>query len=342
MKHRTFGLLAVLCLAGCGSTDDEARTNVPTGGAGRENDPDPMEPKSEASDEPLDQRTEVPDPPPGGVQFLSGEYVIEAGEEKQMCLIQTYDGPDVGIHGLNTYQTGQGHHVAFLATTVSPEEFPDGEPFDCTKEEDFDMTLLTPLFLGTAVGLDGINEVTLPDGMAAMMRSGTRIVVQSHYVNATTDKILVRDGFNVDLMPASEVEVWAAPFFNATLGFEVPTGDELSVQFDCTFGQDVNLLYLYGHMHDWGARFHVDLTRVGESTERIYEVEEWRPDYRDHAPLNDYGKDAFFVGADDVVTTSCTWANDTDSALGFPQEMCLSLGMLYPAKETIACTVLPD
>jgi hypothetical protein len=104
----------------------------------------------------------------------------------------------------------------------------------------------------------------------------------------------------------------------------------------------VNLLYLYGHMHDWGERFHIDIARDGNAPERVYEVEQWQAQFRDAAPLNDYGSEAFAVAADDVVTTSCTWTNDRDDPLGFPQEMCVSLGMLYPSRDPVLCTVLRE
>ena len=186
----------------------------------------------------------------------------------------------------------------------------------------------------------GTNQVMLPDGMATLMRSGTRIIVQSHYVNTGLETIRVQDGFNVELVEPDQVQTWAAPFVNAHIGFEVPAGQEMTVEFDCTFGKDLNLLYLYGHMHDWGSRFHVDIAPAGGTAARVYEVGSWEPSFRDQAPINAYDEGEFVVAADDVITTSCTWMNDTAGPLALPQEMCVTLGMAYPAQDAVMCIIV--
>ena len=45
----------------------------------------------------------------------------------------------------------------------------------------------------------------------------------------------------------------------------------------------------------------------------------------------------FGTKAGDVFTTRCAWDNDTDRVLGFPEEMCLTFGMVYPATEPVVC-----
>jgi hypothetical protein len=311
----------------CGSSDEGKPASSDPYGAEGEIGPDGIR----------NQRTQLPPPPATGRQFLSEEYIIAPGEERQMCVIETYDGPNVGIRSLNTYQTGYGHHVAFLATSASAEEYPDRVPFNCTTNDDFEMTNQVPMFLGTAVGLDGINEVTLPDGMATLMPTGTRVLIQSHYVNSGAVPIRVRDGFNVDFAQENQVKTWVAPFVNTSVTFEVPPRQEHTVEFDCTFSSDLTILYLYGHMHERGARHFADHTPAGGTRTRLYEVEQWLPDFRDQPPANHYGAGEFSIKAGDVLTTSCTWNNDTDASLTLPKEMCVTLGMAYPSREAVMC-----
>ena len=39
----------------------------------------------------------------------------------------------------------------------------------------------------------------------------------------------------------------------------------------------------------------------------------------------------------DVVRTTCNWFNDTEEPLEFPQEMCDSVGLVYPQLTPVIC-----
>jgi hypothetical protein len=311
---RTLPLLALL--AACGSPDTD-------GGA-----------------EPVDLRREFPAASAGAIVWDTPEYTIPAYTEQELCFIGTYTGDDVGIHAQISYQSLHGHHVALFGTTASERDFPDGTSWDCTKPEDLDMTQMEPIIIGGDIqeNEEGVQvEFVLPDGMAAKLKSGQRYILQSHYVNTGPDPILVNDQMQLEVIPVEEVTTWSAPLVNTITDFVIPAGEMgYNRTFDCTFDGAYTVLYIGGHMHEWGTHFRTDLTRAGE-TSTIYEVPEWDPIFRDAPVYESYGDGEFVVQAGDVFTTSCTWDNDEDRDLEFPSEMCVTFGMIYPATVPVIC-----
>jgi len=285
----------------------------------------------------LDLRTDFPAAPDGGLQLLTPDYTIPAFSERQFCWFSRYDEPDVGIQHQATHQSEYGHHVVLMKTTADEDDFPDDSVFDCTDKSTLPMTDMEPIIFGRGIDDgDGTSEITLPEGMAVEFEQDTRVVVQSHYVNPTPDDILVRDAINLGLVPTEQVEIWAAPFAHTALGFEIPAGETAQVSFDCTWGQDATVLFIGGHMHEWGAAFSLDWTHA-DGTERIYEIAEWEADFRDRPPVNEYENGSFTVSEGDTFTTSCSWNNTTDQALGFPEEMCVTFGFAYETKLPLIC-----
>ncbi|MEQ1507145.1 MAG: hypothetical protein ABMB14_33260 [Myxococcota bacterium] len=292
--------------------------------------------------EPVDLRREFPEPPAGGIQFVTPDYVIPAHTEKMLCYITPYDGATVGIHSQWTFQSPGGHHITVNATTQDEDSAPNGSWVDCTDTASSTMTNLEPLLVGGDLGHDDpegpSGSLILPDGVAAELETGRRLVLQSHYINTTADDILVRDAINLELVDAAAVTTWAAPVVHLDQGFSLPPGETSTDSFDCAFAQEVDLLFIGGHMHEWGTAFSTELTRAGTGDrETVYEVPEWDPVFRDAPPYLEYAPGEMHLMPGDTFTTNCAWNNDTDAALEFPSEMCVTFAMAYPLKVPVVC-----
>jgi len=308
-----------------------ACTSAPDSGSAAEEDP---------AANAVDLRATFPDPPEGGLVLSTPDYIIPAYSERQFCWFSRYQGPDVGIDYQATYQSENGHHVVLMKTLADEDDFPDDSAFDCSDRDTLPMTEMEPIIFGRGIDDgDGSSSIVLEDGMAVEFEQDTRVVVQSHYINPTPDDILVRDAIILGLIPTEEVEIWAAPFAHTAIDFQVPAGKEASVSFDCTWGIDATVLFVGGHMHEWGKSFSLDWTTQG-TTERIYEIAQWEPEYRDRPPVNEYEDGEFTVQAGDTFTTSCTWDNTTEAPLGFPEEMCVTFGFAYESKVPLICAPL--
>ena len=286
----------------------------------------------------VDARVDFPDPPEGGKQFVTPEWTIEPYSEVQYCYVTTWHGGDTAITFQGTYQSHFGHHIIFLATKASETDFPDGMQFDCTEIDAMPMEETEPILLTPVVGSGDppMYEYTLPEGMGVRLKDGTRLLMQSHYVNTSADRLLVQDAINIGVSPQDTIETWMAPFAHTDVDLSLPPNQESSWTVTCAWEEEVNLLFMTGHMHEWGSAFTVDWTH-GDETERIYTIDTWDPLYRDAPPINDYQDTPLTISPGDTFTTTCTWWNNTDAVIDFPQEMCATSGMVYPQKVPLIC-----
>lgn len=280
--------------------------------------------------------TTIAAPPDGGQQWIGPDVIVQPYSEVQYCDFETYTGPDMGLNSFQSFQGTGAHHLIILGTSAGTDQYADGDVVDCTRTQDIPMTDFEPLINAEPTGA-GSSAITLPEGMAVKLRTGQRYVVQAHYVNASGETRRYQDLMNVGLVPVDAVTTWAAAFALTQVDFSLPAGQDSTVTFDCSFGTDYNLLYLTGHMHEWGKAF--DLKQdAGDVETDLFSIPDWNVQYRDTPPLQKFGAGEKVIAAGDVLRTACTWDNTTDHDLEFPEEMCATYGMLYPSLTPVVCT----
>ncbi len=264
-------------------------------------------------------------------------FEIAPYTDTQMCLAGTYTGEDAALIGFGGYQQEEfGHHVLLLGTSTPAVDLPDGTFFDCTQTQDLPMDSLEPIILPTK-GNGETFGMELPTGIATKLRSGQRWIVQVHNVNTTADTLLVNAIGVAPTMPIDEVVEWAAPWTTNRVGFEIPPYESEILSFDCTFDTEYNMLFLMGHMHEWGTHFTLEmLDEQGVGT--IMYDQEWDPAYRDTPPIVDFSAEPLIAPAGTTWRTTCEWYNDSDEPLTFPGEMCAGVSMVYPALTADICS----
>jgi hypothetical protein len=299
-------------------------------------------PMDTAGPEPLDMRLSESDYPAleaGQSAWPGPEVVVEAGQDVMYCVFGTYTGPDVGVHTLVTYQNPLGHHLLLNGTTASQLDYPDGTVVDCTGTGSVSMADFEPIVLPTASFLGGEPqraEIEIPEGMAVKLDEGQRWVMQAHYINTGTEAVRVRDVAVLEVIDAAAVETWAAPMIMNHDSFVVPPGEAATISFDCSFQADWQVIYLVGHMHEWGTSIHLDEVHDDTLTP-VFAVDDWSMEYRDTPPIFRYAPGEYAIGRDAVMRTTCSWFNDTDAPLEFPHEMCASVGVVYPQLTPSIC-----
>ena len=288
---------------------------------------------AEPAVQPADMRETYPETD-ADLLLEPADIVVEPYTDQQVCWFTTYTGPDVGIYdGVFRQSQAFGHHVIVMRTNADEDDFPDGTAMDC---EDGEMTDMEPFVLPSEVEAVGLTYLELPGGMANKLKSGERLLVQSHHINTTGEPVLVNDRIELFTMPVDEVETFVAPLAHTSTNLAVQPGEHTR-QVTCEFEDDHNFLYVLGHMHEWGASFSIDYNKEDGSTERIYEIADWDILYRDLPPITRYADGEFQVKAGESFTTTCTWLNDTEEVLGFPEEMCVTTAMVYPATVALVC-----
>jgi hypothetical protein len=279
--------------------------------------------QGEGTEGPVDERVEIPADGDGALNFVGPEFVVEPGQDVLMCMWVEYEGDDVAYRNAFSRQGKGGHHVILFG---AKEPKPSGTVEDCS---DGDMSKFDLLMI----------PQELPQGYGTKLTGGRHIVIQSHYINTTMEPILVRDVVQLELIPMEDVQTWAAPMANNTIDFEIPAGQTAEVSFDCTVEQDVELLAVGGHMHEWGTKFQAEIGPSVDMLELLYLVDPWKADFRDAPPVTLFFEQPRPIPAGTIIRTTCTWNNTEMHPLMFPHEMCTTFGIVAGVQDSVECRI---
>ncbi len=192
MKTRTCLLAAVVCcsVVAMGCKDAATADAQPTATSDAKSTAagyDAAAALPELSDGTLDNRAKLPAPEPQKyLDFQGNEAVIKVGEDRMVCLHLTYDGPDVAFTLAKSYQGKYGHHVVLLE---AKEPLAPNTVVDCSDASEM-----------KKYGPYTITDTDIPPGHATLLKTGMKLVLQSHYVNAGTKPLTVRDGLRLSLI----------------------------------------------------------------------------------------------------------------------------------------------
>jgi len=272
------------------------------------------------------------------------DLFIPSGEERIFCKGARWEGPDVGVISLYPLRSPDFDHHVIVRTpqTLDGDVGPEGEVYDCTTMDGPQFTapgMFSPVTLPDArpSKLPGQDWVRLPEGLAFSLENDQAFFGEVHYINPTTQPILVNAAFVMGLIPDDEVEAYVGVFnHEAPRGYSVPPGGEYHLQFDCVWEESASILSLGGHMHDYGVSFFIDWNSESGS-EEVYSVPTWWPQFEFAPPVMNWRLGEFVVEAGDSFTTHCRWDNPGDEPLEFPTEMCSTYGVASPLSKPTLC-----
>ena len=211
------------------------------------------------------------------------------------------------------------------------------------------MPVYSPLF--EAVGIEmsggvppatdpfgGLNWIDVPEGIAFPLQRGQRWVLDLHYINPSDKPMLVNTGFNVGTIPENEVTAWASTLQFDAGAIDLPPGDS-EVSFRCPWEEDLTVLSIMGHMHEFGTYYRVDWNKENGDVEQVYEVPEWTTEHKEWPQLTYHAPGTMEVKAGEEFTTVCKWNNPTDAVLPYPAEMCTTLVVVYPLTKPLTCVL---
>lgn len=310
-------------------------------------DPDKVEaPNFENESGLLDLSLDIPSPPEPGYQFGSPIIELDPYSEVNLCFYGTYEGPTVGVNFMTPFAPDDITHHAILMA-IYDDEYEDGELIDCLAQGEDNMPVYSPLF--EAVGLDteggepwetdpygGLNWIDVPEGVAFKLESGQRWALDLHYINTSEKTALVNTAFNVGTIPEEEVVHWAGPlnFDAGIINLEPGTTADI---FDCPWEEELTVLSIMGHMHEFGSYYGVDWKKADGNDELVYTVDEWTADFKDYPKITYIEPGDIVVSPGDSFTTHCEWYNPTDGVLSNPAEMCTTVVVAYPIEKPLTC-----
>jgi hypothetical protein len=224
------------------------------------------------------------DPPPEGegFQYKIEDFPVNAGTETQRCYFVEIPGTrdaDVWVNEIRMSQTDGSHHMNILRVktvvkldgVVGGPPVVDGECFKSPNWADW------PLVANTQ--LDGKLDWKLPAGVAHRFKGGEKIMLQTHYVNATTQKtpesgrVAVNFYFSKDTAPQE-----LGTLFATNQNIKICPGDVgKSFTKTCRFpSAGVNVIAANGHFHSRGKLFEMfAVDAQGTVGEKFYTSTAW-------------------------------------------------------------------
>jgi hypothetical protein len=201
----------------------------------------------------------APASPEQGWQFLVPAFSVPTGAEVQQCFLfkVPYDQPVFVNHITMAQTTGTHHMNVFRVKTIQNLDgedgarVVDGECWNPTNWSDW------PLVINSQN--EGRVDVQLPDGVAHRFEPGEKLMLQTHYVNATTQttpgigKVFV----NFDRIDASSVTAELGTAFATNQNIRICPGDvDRTFETTCRFAHGpVTIFGANGHFHSRGRSF---------------------------------------------------------------------------------------
>ena len=265
------------------------------------------------------------------VRLYTPPLTIAPGEEKILCSFLDPLEEDIRFRKAEGSQMSGGHHVAVFEGLSAPKE---GGAVDCDA-----ISMGSLRFVAGAGGAGGAATI-LPQGISMVIPKGRRIVVQSHYINATPEPMTVMDAVDLELTTPEESPVVADPFSVIDSEFEVPAGAENFTRIkECLIEDPIEVHMLLGHTHDFGVLFTVDFVKAegpqaGVPQQAYYATD--GPALRDSPEVLFFDEPVVLEHGDKVIVT-CAWTNTTEEPLGWPEEMCVALMYYTPGSGFMMC-----
>jgi hypothetical protein len=224
---------------------------------------------------------ELEDPGPDGWQLQTGLIEVPPGEEVQNCYFfeVPFDRP-VYVSRITLAQNAGSHHMnVFRMKTIKAL---DGEPGEIVQGGE---CWTSPNWSDWPIIANsqstGVEDWTLPEGVGLKFEPREKIMLQSHYVNATTQKT-PSDGkvlVNFYGLPEGSEAMELGTLFATNQEIEVCPGQmDQSFSATCPIGKDgdVTVVAASGHFHSRGKRFTMDtFSSITGEGERFYESQSW-------------------------------------------------------------------
>jgi hypothetical protein len=271
--------------------------------------------------------------PAHGVQLSTPLFNVAAGTEYQHCWwFKLPSNVDLDVVKIEVRYLKGSHHMNLFQ---SDRDLPDGDG-DCLKG------VFSPM------GTNGYNLIvgsqsenmdwTLPPGVAFKLKAHKQIMLQTHYVNASTQGTPAGKGkvkINLYAEPdASKITTHMGTVFANNVNIKLPPHETSSFTTSCTMPSAVKVAALTGHFHSRGKAFSVNLSPDGTTAQdEIYRSRAWdEPPFKVLDP-------ALQIPAGGAFQYTCEYQNNSDNTILFgPQvetdEHCNLFAYVYPWENT--------
>jgi hypothetical protein len=277
------------------------------------------------------------DPPPapdGYTRFVTPTVKgIQPGDNLEYCQwVAPAADTAQDILDVTGHQSATGHHAVLYGTTET--NFKVGESHLCTADD-----MVSISFLGGIGGEGSMGSATqLPEGLNFRLPAGQALMANTHWLNATDGVVDGQAVIDLKVAPVSDQRVPADMFVNNADTFSIGPNAASSWDSSCVLKQDLSIAMLTNHMHNYGMSVYSELLHTDGTKEMLRNDTTWSAEWQFNPQYTRYTVNApqlFHAG--DTIHTHCEWQNTTNKTLGFPDEMCVTIGFYFPGRGMIVC-----
>lgn len=279
-----------------------------------------------------------PEPEPDEVSF-SAELSVAPADETIQCQFVTMPddrGPMAVRHMDHTYTAGSHHFLLFRTDIATAADIPEGGD-QLTECEEGDAEWMGHVRGVVYAAQDPEGTFSFPDGVGMTFEPGAVMLMQSHYLNTSSEALEARIDVSLELTDPVSVEEEAGVLFYYNPQIAVPPMGDASATLHCPVPADVSLAFVSSHMHKRGTFF--EATTDDEAANELlggtlYETEEWA----EPVPRVFDGATSPMLRAGSTISYTCDFANpDPFTVVQGPSadtnEMCMFVGMYWPKQD---------
>lgn len=286
------------------------------------------------SSPPEDDDALAPPAAGAGVQ-LEMTSTIEPGQEIERCKLVVAPPEGLAIHRDEVRFTAGSHHVLLYKTPYKelPTKNRRGLPVNAAEVHDCNDGPAAEWDVdGLVAGSQSFEGDTLlgtlPEGVALMIEPGTVLVMNTHYLNASSEVLEADARINLHTVAPEHVETEAGMLFFYNPFIRVPANGSASARMQCRIHDDISVVRVQSHMHRRGVGFVANLVGAGDATQEIYTNTEWEQvAAKSFEPF-------LHVEAGQAIDFRCDYANpegrDVMQGLTTRDEMCALVGPYFP------------
>jgi hypothetical protein len=290
--------------------------------------PDTMKPATLVPE--LKNKLLVPDLNKGGVAMFTDVVTIKPGEDVTFCTYVPGTTDSVMyIHDTLGSQSKWGHHSILQYSTKAQE----AGTRRCSQESQ--EAQQGQIIGGT--GGEGTGAIKLPDDIVSEVPAGAQFIINHHWINQSDAEIEAQAEMITVPSHADPSELRIARALSiAVLDFKVMPKEDGEQSGECTFEQDMDMLSMIGHEHQWGT--HVKAERMRDDGSDVIFDHDYDESMVSHPKTTSYAADApFQFSKGDRVRMTCNWANTSNMELVFPREMCILFGWRLGGDKDTSC-----
>jgi hypothetical protein len=280
-----------------------------------------------AAPTPSTSALQMPPLEPGFQRFIAPAVPVPTGTTDDW--LQWVAGPtdqDYDVIELKGAQSKGGHHALMLSI---------GEPnMPGTTRKYTERDQLTSSSVG-GIGAEG--NVAIPEGVVFRLHKGSYLAIQSHYLNTTDQDIQGETYIDIKMTPSDPNNTVAGHFASTSLKISLAPKLQTMQDVYCDIAEDVPILRMTNHMHYAGVSTFTEYTDPAGVTHMLKKDDTWNPDWSLTPNYDNYAvSEPLVLPAGSKLHTQCTWNNDTDKQLTFPEEMCVFATIILGERE-ISC-----